>query len=185
MTDTDVSTGSRGDWMRVALAALLAVAVVLAAVVLVRMVTDEQESGPPAGNSAADAQAHVASEGARTAVLSAASQATQRVLSYSWKSLDADLEGARAVTTGEMREQYDDTMAGIETQTVKNEAVVEATVVSAAAISVSEHDAKVLLFVNQSTVGKHLDQPRVDLNRVVVTLHRDTGDWMITELDAL
>lgn len=181
----DRQGGARTDWPRVALAVLLAVGVMAAGFVLVRMLTDDRASGPPPANTAAAEQAEVVSEAARTAVLSAASQSTQRVLTYSWESLDDDIASAQAVTTGEMREQYDDTMDGIKAQTVKNEAIVEATVVSASVISVTEQDAKVLLFVNQSTVGKHLEQPRVDLNRVVVTLQRDTGDWLIAELDAL
>ncbi|WP_435741362.1 hypothetical protein [Nocardioides sp. SYSU DS0663] len=57
--------------------------------------------------------------------------------------------------------------------------------VAASAISASEHDVKALLFVNQSTTGKNSRQPRADLNRVVVTLHRDAGAWVVTDLDAL
>lgn len=171
----------------VLLAGLLAVAVVVAGVVLVRMLwfVDGQASGRPSGNSPGAEGAVVESESAKTAVLSAASEATQKVLSYSWKTLDADTEAARSRLTGEMLQQYDDTMEGIQAQTEKNQAVVEATVVSSSVISVTDTDAKVLLFVNQSTVGTHLEQPRVDLNRVVVTLQRDTGDWLISELDAL
>lgn len=174
----------RGPWL---LAGLLAVAVLVAGAVLVRMLwfVDGQESGRPSGNSPQAEGAVIESESAKTAVLSAASEATQKVLSYSWKTLDADTEAARSRLTGEMLQQYDDTMEGIRAQTEKNQAVVEATVVSSSVISVTDSDAKVLLFVNQSTVGAHLEQPRVDLNRVVVTLTRDMGDWLISELDAL
>ena len=45
--------------------------------------------------------------------------------------------------------------------------------------------ATALLFVNHATTGRGSEQPRADLNRVVVTLHRGEGDWVVTDLDAL
>lgn len=169
-------------WM---FAVLLGTALVLCVVVLLRLLTDGSASGPPDADTASAPQATVSSAGARAAARGAAVQATERVLSYSWKTLEADLESARAVTVGEMREQYDDTMAGIETRTVQDRVVVEASVVATGVISATDRHAKVLVFVDQSTTGRNLDESRTDRNRLVVTLRRGSRGWMIAELDAL
>lgn len=166
--------------------ALLAVLVLLAGVVLVRqlMGTDEPV-GTPDGTTPLVAGAVVASEEAKRAGMAAATEATQKVLSYQASTLAEDMETARAELAGDMLEQYDETMEAITRQTEKNQVEVEATVVASSIISATEHDAKVLLFVNQVTTGKHLEQPRADLNRVVVTVHRGEGEWSVTALDAL
>lgn len=127
----------------------------------------------------------VASEGAKSAGLSAAAAATQRILSYSWDSLDKDIASAEKQLADPKRQEYLDTMEEIRPETEKNKIVVKATVASSSVISATAHDVKALLFVNQETQGKHLKAPRFDQNRVVVTLHRDSGEWRVTELSAL
>ena len=127
----------------------------------------------------------VASEGAKSAGLSAAAAATQRILSYSWESLDDDIAAAEKHLADPKRQEYLDTMEEIRTETEKNKIVVKATVASSSVVSATAHDVQALLFVNQETRGSHLKSPRFDQNRVVVTLHRDTGEWRVTELRAL
>lgn len=173
-------------WAMWLLTGTLAFALVLAGTVLVRQLLAQDDwSRVPDGNTPLAAGAQVQSEEAKRAAMVAATSATERILSYDAKTLDDDVAAVQGLLGGEMLEQYAETMGTIRAKTVENEAVVEASVVSASAISATEHDAKVLLFVNQTTNGKHLDQPRADLNRVVVTMHRDDGDWTVTELDAL
>lgn len=167
-------------------ALVLAVVVAVLAVVGVRMlVVDADEPGVPDGTTPLADGVVFESEGAKSAGLSAASEAAEKVLSYSAKTLDEDMEAALPLLAPRMRTEYAETLEAIREDTERNQAVVEASVVAASAISVSEHDVKALLFVNQSTTGKESEQPRADLNRVVVTLHRGEGDWVVTDLDAL
>ena len=42
-----------------------------------------------------------------------------------------------------------------------------------------------LVFVNQRTAAVDLDEPTLDLDRVLVTLVRASGEWKVSELDAL
>lgn len=130
-------------------------------------------------------EAVVANEGAKSAGLSAASAAVQQILSYSWKTLDDDLARAQGQLADSKREEYAKTMDEIRANTEKNRISVVATVASASVITATPHDVKALLFVNQETTGKHLQAPRYDQNRVLVTLHRDDGEWLVTELTAL
>ncbi len=53
-------------------------------------------------------------------------------------------------------------------------------------VEASPDRVRALLFVNQTTTGAQLTQPRVDLNRVVVTMVSDGhGGWLVDELKAL
>jgi Mce-associated membrane protein len=87
--------------------------------------------------------------------------------------------------TGHMLDQYDRTMAGVGTTSRRDHTVVTATVVDTALVHATTSYARVLVFVNQSTDSDELDQPTLDLDRVLVSLRRVDGDWKVSELDAL
>jgi Mce-associated membrane protein len=126
-------------------------------------------------------------EDARTEVLVSAADLTQRTLSYSYKTLANDMEVARARMTPTFRKQYDSTMAQVRANTTKNKITLAATAASTAIIDATEHKAKVLVFVNQTTsagTGKKQDQ-QLSRNSLVVTLTRGDGDWAISKLTAL
>ena len=76
-------------------------------------------------------------------------------------------------------------MAGVGTSSRTDHTVVSAEVVESALVTATSSYARVLLFVNQTTKGDQLDEPLLDLDRVLVTLVRDGGDWRLDELDAL
>ena len=57
--------------------------------------------------------------------------------------------------------------------------------VESALVTTTSSYARVLLFVNQTTEGDTLEEPLLDLDRVLVTLVRDDGEWRLDELDAL
>ncbi len=162
----------------------LAVLVLAAAAALVWLV---RTGDPPvAGVTTAESdRAVVASPSVRDEVVSVAEEATERVYSYSWQSLTQDKVAARALLTGDMLAQYDRTMAGVVTSSVRDQTVVQARVVGAGLVTATRSDARVLVFVNQSTAGADLDEPELDLDRVLVTLVRTGGEWKVSELDAL
>lgn len=130
-------------------------------------------------------RAAVASEAIRDDVTAVAERAATRVYSYSWLTLAQDKAAARALLTGDMLEQYDRTMAGVATSSVRDRTVVTAEVVGSALVTATSSYARVLVFVNQSTAGEDLDEPTLDLDRVLVTLVRARGEWKVSELDAL
>jgi Mce-associated membrane protein len=123
----------------------------------------------------------------RTQVLVAAADLTQRTLSYDYKTLKNDMEVARPRMTASFRKEYDATMAQVRANTVKNKIVLEAVVVSSAIIEATEHKAKVLVFLNQTTTagsGKKRNQ-QLNRNSLVITLTRGDGDWAMHKLTAL
>ncbi|WP_332642728.1 hypothetical protein [Aeromicrobium sp.] len=124
---------------------------------------------------------------ARTEVLIAGADLATRTLSYDYKTFDNDLETARARMTKSFRKEYDSTMSQVRANTEKNKIVLQATAVASSIISATEHKAKVLVFLNQTTtagVGKSAKQ-QASQNSLVVTLTRGDGDWAISKLTAL
>jgi hypothetical protein len=170
------------DWLRRSLTLVLAVLVVLAAIgVGVSWWRSEKGSTTTAPNGA------LVGEDARTEVLVTAADLTQRTLSYSYKTLANDMEVARARMTPTFRKQYDSTMAQVRANTTKNKIVLQAVAASTAIIDATEHRAKVLVFVNQTTsagTGKKQDQ-QLSRNSLVITLTRGDGDWAMSKLTAL
>ena len=124
---------------------------------------------------------------ARTQVLVAAADLTQRTLSYDYKTLANDMEVARARMTPSFRKEYAETMAQVKANTEKNKIVLEAVAVSTAIIDATEHKATVLVFVNQTTTagaGKDRNQ-QLNRNSLVITLSRGEGEWDMSKLTAL
>lgn len=164
--------------LTVLLAALVALAAIGIAALWFRA---EQSSSVTAPNGV------LVGENARTEVIIAAADLATRTLSYDYKTLDNDMEIARARMTRSFREEYDATMAQVKANTLKNKLVLQGAVVASSIIKATEHKATVLVFLNQTTtagVGKKATQ-QINRNSLVVTLTRGDGDWDISKLTAL
>ena len=124
---------------------------------------------------------------ARTQVLVEATDLTKRTLSYDYKTLENDMEVARARMSPSFRKEYDATMKQVRANTEKNRISLEAVPVSSAIIKATEHRATVLVFVNQTTTagaGKKRNQ-QLTRSTLVITLTRGGGDWAMHKLTAL
>lgn len=172
------STGLFGSaW----LAALLTAVVVGLAVFTGFTVYDELN--PPQG--AAPESGQITDEDARTGVLVAAADLSQRVLTYHHDTFDQDLEVAAARLTPTFREEYDSAMEQVRANTEKNKISQEATAVSSAIISATSEKAQVLVFINQETSSAKTKASQLVRNRLVVDLVREDGDWAIAGVNAL
>lgn len=139
------------------------------------------------GSASTTASGLLVGDDARTEVVISAADLATRTLSYDYKTFDNDLETARARMTKSFRKEYDATMSQVKANTEKNKIVLQATAVASAIITATEHKAKVLVFLNQTTtagVGKAAKQ-QASQNSLVVTLTRGDGDWAISKLTAL
>lgn len=161
------------------------VALVVVAVAVLGWLVRDRGDGAPAVSTAESSRATIASAEVKAAARDAAAKAARTAYSYSWDTLGADREEARALMTREMRRRYDRTMAGVGTSSRREHTVATAKVVDTALVTATSSYARVLVFVNQSTSGDNLEEPTLDLDRVLVTLRRDDGDWLVDELDAL
>lgn len=133
-------------------------------------------------------------EQARGEALAAARKAAPVVLSYDYRHLDRDFARARALLTGHFRDQYGRTTKTVVAPTATTyHGVVTATVATpsdggtpaASVVSATPDKAVVLLFVNQVTRSTQVPEPRLDLNRVRLTLTRTSEGWKVSGVDAL
>lgn len=156
-----------------------------AALALVWVLRDAGDPLAPDIASADATEAYVASGAVKDEVRDAAAEGAAAAYSYSWETLADDKAAARALMTTTMQDRYDRTMAGIATASRRDRTEVTAEVVDTALVTATADGARVLVFVNQTTEGDDLDEPSLDLDRVLVTLDRVGGEWKVSELDAL
>lgn len=176
-TDGGASPRKAGRGVLTAVLGIVLVAALVAAAVLGR----EYQQGRQA-------------EQARDEALAAARNAAPVVLSYDYRHLDRDFSRARTLLTGHFRDQYGKTTKAVVAPTAtKYHGVVKATVATppdgdapaVSVVSATRDRAVVLLFVNQVTQSTQVPQPRLDLNRVRMTLTNTNDGWKVSGVDAL
>lgn len=124
-------------------------------------------------------------EQAREDGLEAAQAAAVELLSYDHRRIEEDIEEAERLGTGEFLEQYQAATEGLVEQAESGSVVVRTTVQAASVQSASAERVEVLLFVDQTTTRTDLPEPRVEQNRVRLTLDDVDGRWLVSGLDAL
>jgi Mce-associated membrane protein len=121
----------------------------------------------------------------RNAAMSAASDAATQILSYSYQSFDADRAKARKLVTGKAADQYEAAMDQVKDKAATSKLTLKATVLSVGTLSVKEHRAKVLVFVNSFTTREGSKKQQVQQSRLVMDLTRTNGDWIVSDMDTI
>jgi len=127
----------------------------------------------------------ITDDDARSELLVAAADLSQRVLTYHHDSFEKDLEDASARLTPEFVEEYGAAMERVRANTAKNEISQEATAVSSAIISATQDEGQVLVFINQETSSARTKAKQQVRNRLVVDLVRVDGEWTMAGVGAL
>jgi Mce-associated membrane protein len=120
---------------------------------------------------------------------SAAERALTAVLSYDYRHMEADRDRAARFLTPSYRKQYvknfDDLLTkgpdGSPGPAEKTKAVVTADVLDTAVADADSNRVRVVVFVNQSSV-KGDAQPTIFQNRVVATMVRRDGSWLLDDI---
>nr|WP_246398878.1 hypothetical protein [Mycobacterium vicinigordonae] len=116
------------------------------------------------------------------AAISAASDGTVALLSYSPDSLDKDFASARAHLSGDFLSYYDQFTQQIIGPAAKQKSLkTTARVVRAAVQELHPTSAVVLVFVDQSTSSKESPEPSMAASSVLVNLALVDGKWLITK----
>lgn len=119
----------------------------------------------------------------------AATRSVVNVLSYSYKSITADVRRAEADATGVFLKQYRSTADQLLSESRQEKAIVQATVGSTGVVSAGPGNVVVLLYVDQATVrqprGPSSNTTRIDQSRVRVTMTKVGPRWLISQLAAL
>ena len=125
-------------------------------------------------------------EQARTAALAAAEAHAVDLLSYDYRHLDRDFARAGKALTGSFADDYATTTKKVvEPTALEVKAVVTAEVAASSVVRAAQNQVVVLLFVNQTTTSTRVEGPKVDLNRVRLTMTRVDGDWLVSKVVAL
>jgi Mce-associated membrane protein len=139
-----------------------------------------------AGTLALKARSDDRAESARTDAVAAAESHAVDLLSYDYRHLDRDFARAHKVLTGQFADDYTKTTrTAVRPTAVQVKAVVKADVAASSVVRAAPNRVVVLLFVNQTTTSTRLDGPKVDLNRVVLTLDRVDGKWLVSKVVGL
>jgi len=118
------------------------------------------------------------------AVVSAASDGTVALLSYSPESLDKDFTVAKSHLSGDFLSYYSQFTEQIVAPAAREKSLKTSAHVMGAAVSELHPDsAVVLVFVDQSTTSKDRPDPSMSSSSVLVSMTRVNGNWLITKFD--
>jgi Mce-associated membrane protein len=121
---------------------------------------------------------------ARRQAPAAAERAATAILSYDYKTLEADRDAAAAFMTPGYRKQYLDTFDALVMDAAKErKAHVEANVRASGVSQAGADRVEVLLFVNQTTTSTaNSGEPQTALNRVMFSMVRSDGTWRVDDI---
>jgi Mce-associated membrane protein len=129
-------------------------------------------------------QAQTEIDSARRQAPAAAERAATAILSYDYKTLEADRDAAAAFMTPGYRKQYLDTFDSLVMDAAKErKAHVEANVRASGVSQAGADRVEVLLFVNQTTTSTaNSGEPQTALNRVMFSMVRSDGTWRVDDI---
>jgi Mce-associated membrane protein len=122
---------------------------------------------------------------AAKSALSAASDGTVAVLSYSPDTVDRDFTSAKSHLTGDFLKYYEQFTQQIVGPAAKQKGVKTTAVVLRSALTGELHpdSAVVLLFVNQTTQSKDRPEPTMTSSSVLATMTKADGKWLISSFN--
>ncbi|WP_028922351.1 hypothetical protein [Pseudonocardia acaciae] len=128
---------------------------------------------------------HLATERAGTQALATAKAYAVTVTSYDYENIDRNFADVLDGATGEFKDQYGGASKLLRQLITDAKAKATGTVLEAAVSSASPDQVAVLVFVDQSITNAVSPQPRVDRNRVLMTLTRHDGRWLVEKLELM
>jgi len=122
-------------------------------------------------------------ERATSSAPAAAERAAQAILVYDHERLEADRRSAVGFLTDEFAEKYTDTFEKVVAPAAEQtSAKVSAEVRAAGVVRASADRARVLLFVDQTTVSSANEAPQQALNRVEMIMVREGDRWLVDDV---
>lgn len=112
----------------------------------------------------------------------AAETAIVPVLSFDYRTLEADAAAARSYMTDDYRAKYDQTFALVSDNAPGTETVVSAEVVASGIVRTGDDRVDVLLFVNRPTTNKQAKEPVVYRDQVTAQMLLVDGEWLVDDL---
>lgn len=115
-----------------------------------------------------------------------ADELVPKLYSFDYRQIDANINEQGQLTVGDIHDQIQsDTGPALKALAPKIKAVVQAVSVGSAVVDDSGQDVQVLVYLNQATSSNLLPAPRLDRNRLVVTMRLVNGQWKVAGIKAL
>ena len=127
-------------------------------------------------------QEHDTAAAGRAALAVARSYAVT-LTSVDTKDIDHNFAQVLDGATGEFKDMYSQSATQLRQVLIDNKAVSHGTVVDAAIKSTTKTKVEVLLFVDQSISNVVNPEPRIDRNRVEMTMELIDNRWLASKLD--
>ncbi|HVW45233.1 MAG TPA: hypothetical protein VHC18_28170 [Amycolatopsis sp.] len=133
-----------------------------------------------------DAQAASAVSAARGDAQAAVTTIVPRVLSYSYRTLPADMATATGAATGDFKQNLQALMTQVVQPTASSDQVTtKATVTHAAVVEARQDEVVLLVLLSQESTSKSQPTPVVSASSARVQLRRSGGQWLVADLQPL
>ncbi|MFC9763632.1 hypothetical protein [Rhodococcus jostii] len=122
---------------------------------------------------------------ARTSALDAGRQYATDLATYSYQDLDTNLSLVKSNSVGEFAGQYSQVASNLRDMIVQYQATSSAQIVQAGLASGDQDAAEVLVFLDQTVTNSNSPDPRVDRNRMQLSLVHEGGGWKLANVQLL
>lgn len=126
---------------------------------------------------------HLRTERAGAEALATAKAYAVTVTSYDYQNLDRNFGDVLDGATGEFKDQYGGASKVLRQLITDAKAKATGTVQDAGIQSATPDQVEVLVFVDQTITNAVTPRPRLDRNRVLMTLTRHDGRWLVEKLE--
>lgn len=121
----------------------------------------------------------------RMEALNAARTYAKDLSTYNYTNLNGNFAAVTANSHGQFAQQYKQVSASLTELIKQNQAVSDGSVLSAGIVDADANHAVVALFVDQKITNTNNPQPRIDRNRMQMTLVHENGRWLIDDIKLL
>lgn len=124
-----------------------------------------------------------AADQARSSALAAAQTYAVDLASYDYQHLDKDFGLVATHSTGSFKDQFQKASATLKPLIIQYKGSAKAVVHGAGVVVATTDKATIVMFVDQTVTNTNSPTPRVDRNRVTMTLVQQGGQWLISQVD--
>ncbi|WP_051183404.1 hypothetical protein [Nocardia vinacea] len=122
-------------------------------------------------------------QAAGTAALAAAQDFATALTSIDSSHIDSDFATVLNGATGEFKSMYSKSADQLKPMLLQAKSVSKGHVVAASVQSASENQAVIMLFVDAEITNVTNPTPRVDRNRILMTMDRVDGRWLTSKVE--
>lgn len=123
-------------------------------------------------------------EAARTTAQQTAREQVVTVLSYDFRSIEEDLQRARAALTEQFSTEFITEANEVTVPAAREQSVItRADVIASSVVRAEPEEVVLLMFLNQRTQSSQSEAVQLSAHRVVLTMTRFEGRWLISDLE--